>query len=134
MEHKSTPRLDWPAVMDRHVWCLARINPQLLEHPMKGDPVKLMADADAQRAFSIMGAHHDRGMFKTRIANPRHGEQQVPSQITCFGHGMTLMPALALATCAAAKSSSRGLIRTSHGYLRLRLKIIQRLSTAARAT
>jgi hypothetical protein len=47
---------------------------------------------------------------------------------------MNLLPALALATCAATKSGSRSLIRTSHGYLRLRLKIIQRLSTAARAT
>jgi hypothetical protein len=91
MENKTPARLDWSAMVDSAVRCFPRLDVELPEQTTEADPRALMADADANRAVFIVGAHRDDGPLKPRIRHSRHRQQQFAREkARHIDHGWTM--------------------------------------------
>ncbi len=80
MEDEAPARLDRPAVMDRAIGRLARIDVELLEQSAEADPGALVADADPDGAVLVMDAERDHRPLEARIGHSRHRQQQLAGQ------------------------------------------------------
>ena len=56
---------------------LARLDVELLQQIVEAEPGHDPAEADAERALLVMDAHRDHRFLEARIADARHGEQEL---------------------------------------------------------
>ncbi len=80
MEHEAAARLDRPAVVDRAVRRLPRLQPQLLQETAQAKAGPLVADPDADGAVLVMRADGDHRPLEARIGHSRHGQEKLAGQ------------------------------------------------------
>ena len=61
-----------------------------LEQIVEADPRHDPAEADAERAILVMDAHRDHRFLEARIADARHGEQELAGEERRLVHRLTL--------------------------------------------
>lgn len=83
MQHESPTALDRAAEMDQDLLFLAAgIDAELIQEIGKRDAVHQLVDDQPHRALGRMGAQKDDGSREPRILHLRHGDEQMPRQIT----------------------------------------------------
>ena len=63
---------------------------QLLQQIVEAEPRHDPAEADAERALLVMDAHRDHRFLEARIADARHGEQELAAQEAWRIHGAAI--------------------------------------------
>ena len=91
VDDEAAIRLDRAADVKRRVGRGAGIEPQLAHQRVQPDSRHMRADADSERAVLVVRAHRDHRMLEPRIADARHGQQQLTDKIAgAFHlHGLT---------------------------------------------
>ena len=90
MEDEAALRLDRPAMVDRRIGRLARRDVELPEQIVEAEPRHHPAEADAERALLVMDAHRDHRFLEARIADARHGEQELAGKEAGRVHRLTI--------------------------------------------
>ena len=96
VEDEAAARLDRPAVVDRAIGRLARVDVELLEQAAEADAGALVADADADRAILVVNAQGDHRALEPRVGHARHRQQQLAGQERrVLGHAATMVRGVA---------------------------------------
>jgi hypothetical protein len=81
VEDETALRFDRAARMNRHIRPAIGLDLKLLEQRVQSQPRHDPPDPDAQRAILVMLTHGDHRAFEARIADARHGEQQLAREV-----------------------------------------------------
>jgi hypothetical protein len=92
VQDKAPARLDRTAVQDRPIRRLTRIQAQLLKQSSDPDSRALVTDADSDGTIFVVNAHHDHCVFKTRVTNAGHSQQQLARKKARTVHMATMRP------------------------------------------
>ena len=80
MDDEAALRLDRAAEVDGRVGRFAGVDVQLLQQIVEAESRHHPPQADAERAFLVMDAHRDHRLLEARIADARHGEQELAAE------------------------------------------------------